>query len=138
MYTAIDDKTIFDNLLDKHDYWKFILIAAWIKQFITNCKGKTKLPGTLATGETNKSIKSYIKSVQEQCLTSEKFLTEQQALNLQENINGILKCRGRTTGNYPIYLPRLSSLSQTISQEAHNKTSHGGPTLPIAEMMAKY
>ena len=40
MCTAIDDKSIFDNLLDKHDYWKFIRITTWVKQFITNCEGK--------------------------------------------------------------------------------------------------
>lgn len=41
MYTAIDDKSIFDNLLDKHDYLKFIRITTWVKRFITNCEGKT-------------------------------------------------------------------------------------------------
>ena len=61
MCKAIDDKTIFDNLLDKHDYWKFIRITTWVKRFITNCKGKTKSPGLLATGETNESIKFIIK-----------------------------------------------------------------------------
>ena len=54
MYTVIDDKTIFDNLLDKHEFWKFIRIIAWVKRFITNFKGKTKLSGPLATEETNK------------------------------------------------------------------------------------
>ena len=49
MCTAIDDKSIFDNLLDKHDYWKFIRIITWVKRFITNCEGKTKLSGSLAT-----------------------------------------------------------------------------------------
>ena len=54
MCTAIDDKIIFDNLLDKHDYWKFIRITTWIKRYIINCKGKTKLSGPLATEEPTK------------------------------------------------------------------------------------
>ena len=40
MYTVIDDKTIFDNLLDKHEFWEFICITTWVKRFITNFKGK--------------------------------------------------------------------------------------------------
>ena len=66
MCTAIDDKTIFDNLLDKHDYWKFIRITTQVKRFITNSKSKTKLSGPLATEETNESIKFIIKRVQKQ------------------------------------------------------------------------
>ena len=53
MCTAIDDKTIFDNLLDKHDYWKFIRITTWVKQLITNFKDKSKIFGPLATEETS-------------------------------------------------------------------------------------
>ena len=136
MYTVIDDKTIFDNLLDKHDYWRFIRITTWVKRFITKCKGKTKLSGPLAIEETNKSIKIIIKRIQKQCSTREKFLTE--TLNLQENTDGILECRGRMIGDYPIHLPRSSSLSEKIVQEAHKKTLHGGPKLTIAEVRTKY
>ena len=138
MCKEIDDKTIFDNLLDKHDYWKFIRITTWVKRFITNCKGKTKSSGLLATEETNKSIKFIIKGVQKQSFASEKILTDQQTLNLQENTNGTLECRSRITGNYPIYLPRSSSLSKKIVQEAHKKTLHGGTTLTAAEVRIKY
>ena len=138
MCTAIDDKIIFDNLLDKHDYWKFIRITTWIKRYITNCKSKTKLSGPLATEETNESIKFIIKKVQKRWLTSEKFLTDQQTLNLQENTNGILECKDEIADDYLIYLPRSSSLSRKIVQEAHKKTLHGGPTLTIAEVRTKY
>ena len=65
-------------------------------------------------------------------------MTDQQTLNLQENTNGILECGDRTAGYYPIYLPRLSSLSEKIVQEAHKKTLHGGPTLTKAEVRTKY
>ena len=110
----------------------------WVKRFITNYKGKTKLSGPLPTEGTNKSIKFIIKRVQKECLTSGKSLTDQQTLNFQENTNGILECRGRITGDYPIYLPRSSSLSEKIVQEALKKTLHGEPTLTIAEVRAKY
>ena len=28
-------------------------------------------------------------------------------LNLQENENGLLECRGRIVGHYPLYLPNI-------------------------------
>ena len=65
-------------------------------------------------------------------------MTDQQTLNFQENTNDILECRDRIADDYPIYLPRSSSLSKKIAQKAHKKTLHGGPTLAISEVTTKY
>ena len=65
-------------------------------------------------------------------------MTDQQTLNLQENTNGILECKDQIADDYLIYLPRSSSLSGKIVQEAHKKTLHGGPTLTKAEVRTKY
>ena len=89
--TAIDNKTVVHNLLDKHDYWKLLGITTWVRPSITNCKSKTNLSGPLATDETNKSIKFITNRAEKQFSTSEKFGTDQHALNLQENTDGILE-----------------------------------------------
>ena len=97
-----------------------------------------RIKGPLTTEETNESVKFIIKRVQQRFITSENFITDQQSLNLQENSEGILVCHGRIAGDYPVYIPASTTLSEKIVQEAHQKTLHGGPTLTIAEVRSKY
>ena len=47
-------------------------------------------------------------------------------LNLQPNQDGILECRGKIQGEYPIYLPETHLYTQKFVQQEHLQTLHGG------------
>ena len=60
------------------------------------------------------------------------------ALNLQLNQEGLLECRGRLQGVYPVYLPETSLYSQRIVEEAHLQTLHGGVGLTMTKVRSRY
>ena len=59
-------------------------------------------------------------------------------LNLQPNQDGLLECRGRIQGNYPIYLPDTSTFTRKLVQQAHEETLHGGVGLTMAKVRDRY
>jgi len=77
-----------------------IRISAWIMQFLQNCRSKksNRVSGPLTTAETEKQVKWWIEREQERYSVTEKFLEDQQRLNLQKNDEGIYVCRGRIQG----------------------------------------
>ena len=54
-----------------------------------------------------------------------KFDQDQEQLNLQPSGEGMLECRGRIQGEYPIYLPGSALLAAKIVQQAHVTTLNG-------------
>ena len=92
----------------------------------------------MTTAETEKQIKWWIKREQERYSVTEKFLEDQQRLNLQKNDEGIYVCRGRIQGHYPVYLPPRVSLSEKIVQDAHLLTLHGGVGSTMAYVRREY
>ena len=79
--------TLFDEVLEKHTFWRVIRISAWIMRFYQNCRSKksNRVRGPLTTAETEKQVKWWIKREQERYSVTEKFLEDQQRLNLQKN-----------------------------------------------------
>ena len=63
---------------------------------------------------------------------------DQEQLNLQPNVDGVLECRGRIQGEYPIYLPDSVLLAAKVVQLAHVTTLHGGVGLTMANEREKY
>jgi hypothetical protein len=55
-------------------------------------------------------------------------------LNLQRNQSGLLECRGRVQGLYPIYLPDTEIYKEKFVQQAHEDTLHGGLGLTMAKV----
>ena len=55
-------------------------------------------------------------------------------LNLQRNQSGLLECRGRVQGLYPIYLPDTEIYTEKFVQQAHEDTHHGGVGLTMAKV----
>lgn len=47
-------------------------------------------------------------------------------LNLQPNTDGVLECRGRIQGHYPIYLPDGQRYTENLVAQFHLGTLHGG------------
>ena len=72
MTTAIECSDTFDQLLEKHEFYKFLRITAWIKRFLDNCQ-KTKRSGPLKTEEIQHQNKFWIKTEQQRVKDTEKF-----------------------------------------------------------------
>lgn len=97
----------FDEVLEKHTFWLVVRIGAWVTRFLQNCLNKisNRVSGPLTTAETGKQVKWWIKREQGRYSLTQKFLEDQQRINLQNNDEGIYVCRGRIHGHYPVYLP---------------------------------
>ena len=69
---------------------------------------------------------------------TEKFQSDKLSLNLQENHQGILECRGRIQGDYPVYLPDKELFSEKLVAHVHKTTLHGGVGLTMAKVRERY
>ncbi|CAB4024990.1 Hypothetical predicted protein [Paramuricea clavata] len=99
------------NLLEKHTLTKTLRIGAWVTRFIYNCKNKrdNRIGGPLHYDEILKEEKWWIAKVQK--LISEEEREKRKDLNLQTNEDGLLECRGRIEGHYPLYVPDAALFS---------------------------
>ena len=78
---------------------------AWIKRFSFNAKQynrEKKISGPITTSG-NRTNAEFLD--QEQNIP--KFEEDRARLNLQENKEHILECRGRIQGEFPVYLPDI-------------------------------
>ena len=60
------------------------------------------------------------------------------SLNLQLNDDGLLECRGRIQGKYPVYLPEDAVFTRKLVRQVHCETLHGGVGLTMAAVREKY
>ena len=130
----------FDELLNKHEFWKVMRIGAWAQRFIDNCKATaaTRELGPLTTTEIEKHQTWWIRRVQRDAKTSPRFEQDQLQLNLQPNQQRILECRGRLEGEYPIYLPDDHPFTSKLVHQAHLVTLHGGVGLTMGRLRERY
>jgi len=50
---------------------------------------------------------------------SEKFEEDRLQLNLEERKDGLLECRWRVQGDYPVYLPESHPLKEKLTMFSH-------------------
>ena len=104
-----------DGLLEKYNFRQALRIGTWIARFVHNCRSHMKLP--LLTAEIEAVMKQWICHVQKRdCLTPH-YEQKQRELNLQVNHEGLVECRGRIQGMYPIYPALWSTVHQEIGSE---------------------
>ena len=127
--TFTDD---MDRLLENHDLRRALRVGAWIARFVHNCRGDKKLSGPLTTAEIGKVKQQWILRVQQRDRLMPHYEQTQKTLNLQTNSSGLLECRGRIQGKYPIYLPESAPFTRRLVQKAHHETLHGGVGLTMA------
>ena len=122
-----------DTLLGKLTLWQTLRVCAWIGRFIHNTRStrSNRKKGPLTTEEISKQRILWLKRVQETFNTDERFEEHRLQLNLQPNENGLLECRGRIQGVYPIYVPESHQFAHKLVEEAHNRTLHGGVSLTM-------
>ena len=137
---AVETRDEFDEMLEKHTFWRTVRISSWVTRFLRNCRCSklARIGGPLTTAETAKQVTWWIKREQERYSVTEKFLEDQQRLNLQKNDEGIYECRGRIQGTFPVYLPPKVSLSEKMVQDAHIITLHGRVGLTMALIRKDY
>ena len=57
---------------------------------------------------------------------------------LAENVEGLLECRERIRGKYPVYLPSNAQFTRKLVERVHVKTLHGGVGLTMAAVREDY
>ncbi len=90
--------------------------------------------GPLTTAELDKQRIFWIKRAQTNCDIEE----DRMRLNLQINAEGLLECRGRIQGQYPLYLPDTHPFTAKIVEDAHLRTLHGGVRMTMAHVRECY
>ena len=126
----------FDQLLDKYDLFKVLRIGAWIQRFIGNCRTKPRerASGPLVTDEIQRTKSWWTKRAQLVARQDSRFEADQLHLNLQPNDEGILECRGRIHGEFPIYLPDNHPYTSSLVRQAHVSTLHGAVGMTMAKI----
>ena len=105
-------------------------------RFVNNCKipAVNRKTGPLDTTEIEQQRFWWTKRAQLDSQTSAHFEEDKLQLNLQPNDQGILECRGRIEGEYPIYLPESDPYTDKLVQQTHLMTLHGGVLLTMAKV----
>ena len=124
-------------LLGKFTLWRTLRVCAWIGRFIYNARStrSNRSKGPLTTEEVCKQRIFWLKRVQDYFKTDERFEEDRLQLNLQPNENGLLECRGRIQGVYPIIYQNRTSLRASLLKKA---TTHGGVSLTMAKIRERY
>ena len=135
---AVNEQNEIDKVLHKFPLQKAIRVCSWIRRFAHNSlagsRGTERIEGLLTTDETERQRQFWIKQAQENCDLEQ----DRVALNLQPSSDGVLECRGRIQGEYPIYLPDTHLFTHKVVEEAHLTTLHGGIGLTMTKVRSRY
>ena len=134
--TTIDLQNPIDTSLNKFTLRKTLRILSWINRFLNSCK-KSKVSGPL-TDKVLVQKKFLIKREQNLYSNTENFKISRQQLNLKMNQEGIYKCDALIQGDYTVFIPNKSVLTEKLVEEAHLQTIYGGVTLIIARIRDQY
>ena len=129
---------MLDELLEKRDLRRALPVAAWVTRFVHNCRRRKKLTGTLMKNEIDEVKQRWILLVQHRDRLKPHYEQTQKQLNFQVNPLGLIECRGRIQGKYPIYLPRSAVFTRKLVQKIHCETLHGGVGLTMAAVRERY
>lgn len=123
-------RDLFNPVLEKYSLSKSIRVRAWVTRFIYNTQHPgTRRSGHLTTEELLAQHKAWIE-VAQQSTTKEDRLQ----LNLQPKEDGILECRGRLQGDYPVFLPDSHLYTRKLVEREHLQTLHGGVQLTMTKV----
>ena len=131
------ETTGLQKLMERNCFWKVIRVVAWILRLITNVQTRPRTSGTLVTKEIQNAERCLVKMVQQDSTLDNEHEQVSQRIGLTLDI-GVLHCKGRVMGEYPVYLPRKSKLAKLMVQDAHSRTLHGGVTATMAKVREKW
>jgi hypothetical protein len=131
-----------DELLEAHELRKVLMIGAWVRRFIENCRrkrlGDDLEQGPIKTVEIQIQLSWWIKRAQGDASDNNEIGKDEVKLNLQRNESGLLECRGRIEGEYPIYIPQNHPFAHKLVERAHLSTLHGGVGMTMAKIRENY
>ena len=133
----IDEENEIDKLLRKFQLQKAVRVCAWIRKFVHSSllsQGRPRIKGPLTTEETSQQRLFWERQAQTGCEVEK----DRVALSLQLNQNGLLECRGRLQGDYPVYLSDTSLFARRVVEDAHLVTLHGGVGLTMAKVRSPH
>jgi hypothetical protein len=115
---------------------KAVRVNARISRFVYNCRAKAtkkeRRSRPLTTQEINDQHSAYVK--QARAIRNDKVSDDKQRLGVQMNEDGILVCKGRLQGQYPVFLPDSHLYTTKLVEDAHQRTLHGGVGLTMAKI----
>ncbi|XP_046851869.1 uncharacterized protein LOC124445205 [Xenia sp. Carnegie-2017] len=129
---------VLEQLLRKCSLKRALRVSSWLFRFVNNCTQGEKRTGPLSFTEIEEAKMKFVKQAQKQGQLQPKYEQQCKELNLTRNTEGILECRGRIVGQYPIYLPTDSLLAQRVVEKLHRETLHGGVGLTMAAVRETY
>jgi hypothetical protein len=134
---------VFDELLEKYHLPKVLRILGYVRRFVSNCKRQTeeKVTGPIYTEEVEQQELWWIRRAQQAVQDDAQFQTDQLRLNLLQNDQQIVECRGRISGEYPMYLPDSQTLyieSCSTSPDFNILTLQGGVGLTMAKVRERF
>ena len=129
-----EEQNEFDRLLNSHDLRRALQIQAWIRRFTTHRDRK----GPLTSEDLQELRDWWISRVQNLDSKKPQFTQTKNALNLIPNSEGILECRRRIQGMYPVYLPADSTFTRKLVQRIHAENLHGGVLLTMVAVRESY
>ena len=135
------EKTNEASALDKKcELWRVLRVGAWVERFLRNTRTnrKNRVVGPLTTEEIEKQTTFWIKRTQQQAKSSKQFEEDRLQLNVQENQDGVLECRGRIHGHYPIFLPDSAPYTRKLIHRSQVDTLHGGVALTMTRVRERY
>ena len=115
-------------------------ITAWIARFLHNTRSSNqqRKTGPLTTKEPREQRRFWERRVQQEGMESKHFQQDCLQLNLQQNDQQLLECRGRIQDVYPVYIPDTSLYGEKFVQEAHQATLHGGVGLTMTKVREQH
>ena len=133
-----DDR--MDKLLEAHNLQKVIRIGAWVKRFVNNskCPINKRKTGPLSTAKIQDQYLWWTKRAQQDATINGEMEKSKIQLNLQPNEAGVLECRGRIEGDYPVFLPQNHLFTRKLVEQAHLTTLHGGVGMTMAKVRDLY
>ena len=118
---AIKISDDLDRVLEKFDLHKALRVCSWVSHFVRNCQHPSeKIQGPLLTQEITACRLFWIKRAQQQAISDGHFQEDKLQLNLQRNADGVLECRGRIQGEYPVFLPDFALYTIKVVQRSCN------------------
>ena len=104
-----------------------------IRSIINKCK-----TGPLSTAEIQDQYLWWTKGAQQDATINGEIEKSKIQLNLQLNDAGVLECRGRIKGDYPVFLPQNHLFTHKLVEQAHVTTLHGGVGMTMAKVRDLY
>ena len=144
------DSPVLETLLKKFSsYDKSLRYIAFVQRFVYNLRQKVKkedliLDSNVSTQEYHEAETTLVKYVQSKMRIQKNFIQLKRELNVEE-INGILRCKGRLVNapipyetKFPILQPRDDRLSALIVKHSHEMAHHNGPKETINELRKRF